>query len=276
MVFRIYNSLFMAYFFLFIIGTAIGSFLNVLIDRLPKGQKITGRSHCDYCQRNLSSLELIPLFSFLLQKGKSRCCHKKLSIQYLIVELLTGLIFVIVWMCFYRSPLLWENSTDLLFSSKAIPAIYLGIFSCLIVIFVADLKYQIIPDSMQTALLILVLALKLVQFIPLNLYPNIFLASITVMLPILIIYLITWGCSMGFGDVKLAFIMGILLGIKGGLIALYLAFVTGGVVGLILIFLKRKKLKSKIAFGPFLVIGTVVVLFWGEKIIEVINKLYGL
>lgn len=147
--------------------------------------------------------------------------------------------------------------------------VIMGIVCCLIVIFFADLKYQIIPDSIQIALLIFVLIFNF-QFQILNYFSS----GITVMLPILVIYLATKGKGMGFGDVKLAFIMGVLLGLKGGLMALYIAFITGAIYGLTLIILKKKKLKSKIAFGPFLVIGTVIVLFWAKDMFIIINKLY--
>ncbi len=253
----------MTLIFIFIVGLAIGSFLNVLIDRLPKGQSIMGRSHCDHCKRNLQWYELIPIVSFIVQNGKSKCCRKKLSWQYPVVEMITGMSFLLI---FNAS----RVGGQLLIS--------LGIVSCLIVIFVADFKYKIIPDSIQVVLFIFSVMLNLFQH-PFNQIPklvkNDIASGIVVMLPILLLYLFTRGKGMGFGDVKLAFIMGFLLGIKGGAIALYIAFITGAVYGLVLILLKKKKLKSKIAFGPFLVIGTVMVLFWGEKILETVKKIYG-
>ena len=85
--------------FVFVIGIAIGSFLNVLIDRLPKGEAITGRSHCDYCRKKILWYDLIPVFSFLILHGKTRCCNKKLSIQYPIVEMVTGVSFFLIYNC---------------------------------------------------------------------------------------------------------------------------------------------------------------------------------
>jgi leader peptidase (prepilin peptidase)/N-methyltransferase len=95
---------------------------------------------------------------------------------------------------------------------------------------------------------------------------NYLVPSLIVLFPILFLWLITKGKGMGFGDVKFSLIMGVLLGLKGGLVALYLAFITGGIVGLILVLLKKKKLKSKIAFGPFLAIGTIIMLFFADKV----------
>jgi len=268
---------------IFIFGTSIGSFLNVLIDRLPKEESINGRSHCDYCRRHLRWFELIPVVSFFIQGGRSHCCQKKISWRYPTVELLTGFMFVLIL-----------NFKFQIFNQFRISnyqlLITLALISCLIVIFFTDLKYQIIPDSMQIALFIFSLLFYLPMFVYVGCQdPNwncsyvkimsflflLFYGAI-IMLPILLLYLITRGRGMGFGDVKLAFSLGFLLGIKSGLIALYLAFITGAIVGLVLIIFKKKKLKSKVAFGPFLVIGTIIMLFWGEKILELIKKKYGL
>lgn len=208
-----------------ILGLAVGSFLNVLIDRLPKGQNVlTGRSRCDYCSKTLRWYELIPLFSFFIQGGRCRRCHKKLSWQYPIVELATGIAF------FYGvHPLL---------------------FSSLLVIFVADLKYQIIPDSM-----IVIGVIGVIGAIRENFFAAAGAAGF-----FLLLYVITRGRGMGLGDVKLAFLMGLILGFPKIVIACYLAFLTGAAVGVILILLGKKRWKSKIAFGPFLVIGTLIAL----------------
>src|SRR3990167_2998470 len=107
---------------IFILGASIGSFLNVLIDRLPQGKSILGRSQCDFCQKKLKWFDLIPIFSFIFLTGRCRYCHKKLSWQYPVVEALTGLAFV--------------------FSDFAV----WGIIACLIVIFFSDLKYHLISD----------------------------------------------------------------------------------------------------------------------------------
>jgi len=101
------------------------------------------------------------------------------------------------------------------------------------------------------------------------------LSGLIVCLPIFLVYFISKERAMGLGDVYLTAIMGFLLGWQKGFLALYIAFVTGAIFGLIIILFKHRKLKSKIAFGPFLVIGTVVMLFWGERILEIIKKIYG-
>lgn len=220
--------------FVGLFGLAVGSFLNVLIDRLPRGRNvITGRSTCDYCGKTLRWFELIPLISFLVQRGRCRRCHKKLSWQYPIVELATAAGFI------FFTPSYWI------------------IFSSLLVIFVADLKYQIIPDSMVVLGVIGVLGVIRENFI----------AGIGASAFFLFLWLVTHGKGMGLGDVKLAFLMGLLLGFPNIIIASYLAFLTGAGVGVILILLGKKKLKEKIAFGPFLVTGTIIAYFFGNTLI---------
>ena len=106
-------------------------------------------------------------------------------------------------------------------------------------------------------------------------FSNFFLSGLIVTTPIFLIYFFSKERAMGLGDAYLSAIMGFLLGWKAGFLALYIAFVTGAIFGIVLIILHRKKIKSKIAFGPFLVLGTVIMLFWGQKILEIIKKIYG-
>lgn len=254
----------MLYIFLFIFGAAIGSFLNVLIDRLPNDKSIMGRSRCDYCKRKLSWNDLIPIFSFFLLGRKCQYCKKVLSWYYPLVEFVTAVMFVVVW--FYLPP-----STGFF-----IRYIYLGIISTLIVIFFSDLKYRIIPDQGQIVLFIGSLFL-IPLFGPIQkVFPERAFAAILVMAPIYFLHWLTKGKGMGFGDVKLAFIIGFMFGIKAGLLVLYFAFISGAAVGLVLMLLKRKGLKSKIAFGPFLVFGMMIMLFWKDEIIGIMRRIYGM
>lgn len=228
------------YFLLvFLLGLSVGSFLNVLIDRLANGESIwLGRSHCDWCKKPLRWYELIPVLSFIIQRGRCRRCHKKISLQYPLVELAAGTIFV-------TQP--WASWI---------------ILSALLVIFVADLKYMIIPDSMIVVGLLGVVT------------RGNWLAALVAAIFFLILFLLTRGKGMGFGDVKLAFLLGFWLGFPHVVIALYLAFLTGAVTGVTLILTGKKGLKSKIAFGPFLVLGAVLtylysswILAWWEGIL---------
>jgi leader peptidase (prepilin peptidase)/N-methyltransferase len=251
---------------IFIFGASIGSFLNVLIDRLPKEESINGRSHCDFCGKKIAWYDLFPIISFFVLKGKARCCHKKLSFQYPLIEFITGVIFVVI---FKDSPYIISTTIRSVLIS--------GIMTCLIVIFVSDLKYHLISDYILFVLFVFSLALHLTDSI--RFYPilsDFILSGLIIALPIWLIYFISKEKAMGLGDVYLTAIMGFLLGWQKGFMALYIAFVTGAIFGLIVILFKNKKLKSRIAFGPFLVIGTTVMLFWGGRILEIIKRLYGL
>lgn len=255
----------MSNLFLFIFGTAIGSFLNVLIDRLPREESINGRSHCEFCKKTLSPLDLIPVISFIFLQGKCRYCGKKLSWQYLLIEILTGTLFVLIF----------NLKFEIYNSNLEFQILNYVIASCLIVIFFIDLKNQIIPDEMQIALFITILFLRVIGSIGVVGVMWGALEGLIVMLPILFLYLITRGRGMGFGDVKLAFNMGFFLGIKGGFVAIYLGFILGAFFGIVLLLMKKKKMKSKIAFGPFLVAGMVIVMFFEKPIFSLIQRIYG-
>ncbi len=255
--------------FIFIFGTAVGSFLNVLIDRLPKDESINGRSHCDYCRKKIAWYDMFPVLSFFILGGKSRCCKKKLSWQYPLIEIITGISFLLIF------NFKFQISNQFLILNFITLISYFGLISCLIVIFVSDLKNHLISDYILLALFTFSLLFHLTNSNQFQLFLTNFIPSaLIVALPIFLIYFISKEKAMGLGDVYLVAIMGFLLGWKAGYIALYIAFVTGAIFGLIAILLKNKKLKSKVAFGPFLVIGTVTMLFWGGKILEMIMKIY--
>lgn len=247
----------MIHLFIFILGTAIGSFLNVLIDRLPREESILGRSHCDHCKRTLQWHDLFPVVSFVILRGECKYCHKKIPSVIPLIEILTGVLLLITY-----------NSTG---PSVLEKIIYLGIVSCLIVIFFADTKYQIIPDSVQFVLLTFSIGALFVKG-PISI-PNIFIAGLSTMFPILFLFLVTHGRGMGFGDVKLAFTMGILLGMPQGFLAIYIAFILGAIIGIGLLFKGRTKWRSTIAFGPFLVIGTAITICFGDTILQYVKNL---
>lgn len=246
---------------IFMIGITIGSFLNVLIDRLPRGESIMGRSYCEYCKHKLSWFDLFPLVSCLMLSGRCRYCNKKIPLGILFIELLTGVLFMLSFI--YLGNTIQEK------------ALYLVIVSSLIVVFFADVKYMIIPDSIQLSIAIASFLLLLIRGLTLQILETRISAAVVTMLPLLIIYKFTKGKGMGFGDVKLALTIGLLFGLFGGALVLYIAFVTGSLTGLLLIIVKRKKLKQTIAFGPFLVIGITTMLFWGNQIVTAVKKWYG-
>jgi len=266
------------YFLIFIFGAAIGSFLGVIVDRLASKESIwKGRSHCDHCRRNLQAGDLIPILSFFLLGQKCRYCHKKLSWFYPLIECITGVSFVAASnVIFQQSGILF-----LQLSYQLLALYYFSLISCLIVIFFADLKYGIIPFRIVLFAFLLTLLWEI--FLPYLAFNSLAIQLLGLQINILsivlsavvaggfffLIFVITKGRGMGFGDVVYAFLMGFILGYPLILAGLYLAFVTGAVISLLLVFLKKKKFRGgTIPFGPFLVFGTLVSLLYGTQLIS--------
>lgn len=245
---------------IFLLGLGVGSFLNVLIDRLPREESFTkGRSYCESCKKTLRWYDLIPLLSFIILKAKCRYCRSPISHYYPVVELTTGLLFVAVLFLPGEFTITFITIINLIF--------YLFIASGLIVVFFVDLKYGIIPDKVvYPAVAVTFIFLVTNRQSPIA---NHIFSAISAFLFFLLIFLATRGRGMGFGDVKLAFLIGLILGFPKILVAFYAAFLTGALLSIILILAKKKKFKgSTIPFGPFLVIGTFIALFWGDDILQ--------
>ena len=231
----------------FVLGLCVGSFLNMYQYRLARKYKLiknkkfkidNKRSYCDYCGKQLHWYENVPVISWIIQRGKTRCCGKKLPIQYPLLELSMGIIFVLINFNY----------------------VYLVIASLLIFSLVFDLKYMIIPDRTNLALVIIALIF----------FRNNFLVGLGSLLFFFILNRIKIRGSeaMGMGDVKYSLFMGLFLGWPNILVAIYFAFVVGAVVSIILLIFKIVKKENPIPFGPFLIIGTIVAKIYGEQIIK--------
>lgn len=247
--------------FLFLIGLCVGSFIGVLADRLPRGESVLwGRSHCDYCKKTLRWYELIPLFSYVVQGGRCRRCHKRLSVRYPLIELVTGAGFVFLFFTYGSS--VW------MFVSLAI------LFSSLLVLWLSDMKYQILPDSMILAGTVGVLGYLYTTHVPTSSWgPHILSAALGYVF-FWALWRLTRGRGMGLGDAKFAVLMGLFLGHPLTIVALYIAFLTGAAAGVILMIGKKVRWKSAIAFGPFLILGTVVAFVWGPEFIALWNNFF--
>ncbi|MDD5638936.1 MAG: prepilin peptidase, partial [Candidatus Pacebacteria bacterium] len=199
------SALFFNPFLIFILGLFIGSFLNSIIYRLENNLPFPlTYSFCPYCHHRLHSLDLIPVLSFLMLKGKCRYCGKKISFQYPIVEMLTGFIFFFIFKFVSMNQL---SVFDLIY--------YLTVSSFLIIIFVYDFKNFIIPDKYLFPLILTVFAYLLFQYFKfnnLNILLNSLIGALISLIFFLIIYLISSGKYLGFGDVKFSFFMGLFLG----------------------------------------------------------------
>lgn len=262
----------MEYIFLFIIGLAVGSFLNVVIYRLYTGKSfLVGRSCCPKCKKVLAWYDLIPLVSFAKTLGKCRYCGKKINSQYPLVELTTGLLFVLVVL---YQPIAFSLG-------NLLTICYLLFAICiLVVIFVYDLKHFIIPDKVIYPAIFLAFSYQSIKLLWLDysITPlvvsrvesllNILLAAGIAGGFFLSLVFFSRGRWMGWGDIKMACFMGLLLGWPNILVALMLSFVLGGIIGLGLILTKKKVFKSQIPFGPFLSAATLISIFWGNKLIN--------
>ena len=233
----------------FIIGITIGSFLNVCIYRLPVGMSIVSPpSRCGTCGHRLGALDMIPVLSYIFLGGKCRYCHTHYSARYALVEFLTGVLFTLAG--FYYLPGLY---LALVFLFTAI----------LIVITFIDFDHQIIMN--RFVLLLLVLGALYVGF-----YTQAYMSALAGMVfaggTMLVIYFLSRG-GMGEGDVKLAFALGLWLGWPNATVLLLLAFVMGGVVGIVLLATKLKGRKDPIPFGPYLCIAAYLTLLYGPYMI---------
>ena len=241
----------------FIFGLIIGSFLNVVILRYGTQRSFGGRSGCMTCQNQLCWYELIPLISFFALRGRCLKCKTKISLQYPIVELITGVVFASLFLKF--QDVFYMNT----FVFAGTMAFYATMFSLLLVIAVYDLKHKVIPDM-------LVLVFGILAFIGIFLFsgygfnPHIpsvweFLSGIFIALPFALMWLISKGTWMGLGDAKLSLGLGWLLGLSRVLSGAVVAFWSGAIIGLILIiFSKKHGMKSEIPFAPFLVFGALI------------------
>ena len=261
----------MEYFYIGLWGLFLGSFLNVLADRLFIGDTLLGRSKCDKCHHKLNWFDLIPVISYTLIKGKCRYCKAPISIQYPIVEICTSALYVLTY---YLTQKFSFNLFDIL--------INLALVSVLIVLVLSDIRYHAFSDYMLYAFLSLASLKNAVnifseessfaQILP-QLF-NIVLSSILVALPLFMIYMLTRKKGMGLGDVILALGIGALLGTMSGLLAIYIAFVTGGIYGAYLLIVRKGKPKTVVPFGPFLIFSTYFVMFFEYDLYRLIGSIY--
>lgn len=241
----------------FVVGSIFGSFFNVVGIRLPKKEPfITGRSKCSGCRRTLNSFELIPMLSYLIQKGKCRSCNTKISPQYIWIETATGLLFSF---SFYQIGWQLELMIALVF------------ISMLLIIFVTDIVYMTIPDGVLLFFLPLFILLRFVQPLPLW-YDSLLGAGVG--FGILFFIIVCSKGGMGAGDMKLFAVIGIVLGMGNTLLTLFIASLFGTIVGSIYLYRSSVSRKQPIPFAPFIVIAAIVCYFSGTYIWEVYFRLF--
>jgi len=244
--------------FIFILGTIIGSFLNVCIYRIPLKESIAfPPSHCTSCSTRLKSLDLVPVLSFLFGKAKCKYCGEKISYQYPLIELLNGLLYLLVYLKF---------GPTLNFIGYSV------LCSILIVIAIIDYYNQIIPDTINLFGLVCGFIFHAINFNGFSSLLQYLLGFLIGGGFLLLVAAVTKG-AMGGGDIKLMAVLGFWLGWKYTILILFLSFFIGALISIVLILFKFKGRKDMIPFGPFIVLATIVTLFYGNDIINYYIKI---
>ncbi|MEN8253105.1 MAG: prepilin peptidase [Patescibacteria group bacterium] len=252
--------------FLFALGAAVGSFINVFVYRSVRSETwVKGRSRCDFCKKTLKSFDKIPLLSFLFLRGKTHCCKKKLSLAHPVVEFISGTLFV--WW-YWGGSLFFQLTVQPLKILQ--PIFWLFVAIILLGIFVSDLLYMIIPDILLAILLVLAVVYRIILvslgFMQIHDFLWMIFGAMLLTSLFAALFFITKGKGFGLGDVKFALPMGLLLAWPNILLGVFLSFIFGSIVGLLLLALKKKKFGQVIPFGPFLILGTVTALLFGDSL----------
>jgi len=272
--------IYLIYSLILLFGLAIGSFLNCLIWRLHTRESLIDRSHCPKCGHKIAWYDNIPLLSFLLLRGRCRNCHEPISIQYPLVELVTGLLFVLA---FYQNFGVSELSCV---TCYVLPVMRLlrdwFVIAVMIVIFIYDLRWYLILDvvSLPAAGIILASNLylgnttynicRLENLWSCNAlsWSGMLISAIIGGSFFLAQFIVSRGRWIGGGDIRLGLLMGFILGWPFILVALMIAYFLGSIAGLGLVAANRKKWGSQIPFGVFLTTATIITMFWGSGILK--------
>lgn len=257
----------MAYIFYFIFGAAIGSFVNVIVGRLHVAPILKGRSKCLTCGHKLSFLDLIPIVSYMVLRGRCRYCHAPYGIESLIVECFYGFVFVAL----YQVVMLWQPGT---LSSIGWGVYYTMLFITLGVMALYDRKHMYIPVIFLLLYCVLTLVMLFLRY---NAEPTslVLLGPLLVSLPFFLIWVISQGRAIGFGDVVIFAGIGAFFGVIDGFSVILFSVWIGALVGIYLYLTSKKESRKNIQvpFVPFIVLGFLIVLFTGVTILTVASSL---
>ena len=243
---------------IFILGLLIGSFLNVCIYRIPKGESIAyPPSHCTSCGNNIKSYDLIPVISWIFLRGKCRNCGEKISIRYALVEFTTAILFLLTYFQYGISIYLVR---------------YLILIPFLIVIAMIDYDTMEVYTTTTWIAIAMGIVLLGVNFylgepVATYIYGGL-LGAGTITFIILLSKLILGTEGMGWGDAEICGLCGLFLGFKLTLMMMFFSFIIGGVIGVYLLSFKKKNGRSEMPFGPSIIMATFLMMIWGEKILN--------
>lgn len=259
--------------FAFLLGTAIGSFLNVVAIRLPKRRKflqLEQRSKCPNCRHILHAPDLVPIFSFIFLRGRCRYCHKRISPQYVLLELITGITFgLIVWQ----------------YGISGTTLVGLVGTSFFIALGTIDASLKIVPDALSLPAIVTVLIVNIlvISNFGTNSLSSIMLRSLGGLLLGAVIgslwfwlqWLVSRGKWVGTGDIRLGALLGVFLGLPLTLVALFLAYITGSIWAVILLARRKVRLKSSIPFGAFLALAGIITFIFGPAVVSWYQRAIG-
>lgn len=237
--------------FFFGIGVAIGSFLNAFAWRFLRQERISeGRSMCVHCHHVLSARDLVPVISYALLKGRCRYCRKPIPWYYPLVELVTGILFLFLTVHYGPSLVL-------------LPV--LALLVVLEMLFLLDMRYSILPDSITIPGMVVACVVGFLLGLH---WENIILGGILGAGFFGLQYVVSQGKWIGEGDIRLGALMGLVLGWQVLLVALFLSYILGAFVGVLLILRRVRGWGSHIPFGVFLTVSTIIALLWGQQLVE--------
>ncbi len=255
-------------FLIFIFGLAIGSFLNCLIWRLHTGESLWGRSICPKCKNKIAWYDNIPVLSFIFLKGKCRSCQGKISWQYPLAELATGILFVLSFWLHFNA---LTNLTFLNWQDYLLIIRDWFFISIMIIIFIYDWRWYLVLDTVVLPACLFIFVINL--FLGLE-WKSLLFSGIIGASFFLIQFIVSRGKWIGGGDIRLGLLMGLSLGWPYVLVAIFIAYFIGSIIGIGLILTGRKKMDSQIPLGIFLSIASIIVLFWGKEIVEWYGKVF--
>lgn len=248
-----------------VLGLIFGSFINAFVWRLHENKDwISGHSECIECHHRLKMIDLVPILSWLLLKGQCRYCHKKISVQYPLVELLTAILFFLSY-AYWPVRVTGVNAVEFGF--------WLVMLIGLIALAVYDLKWMLLPTNVIYALIPIGLVMALISISQSN---DVLKSCLDYILAILVggglfylVFIISKGKWIGGGDVRLGFLLGLLAGTPGySFLFIFLASIIGSIVSILLLSRGKMKKNSLIPFGPFLIAGLFIVQLAGSSIVH--------
>ncbi len=247
---------------IFIFGLCVGSFLNVVVCRSVKDESFSwNRSHCPECHHTLAAKDLVPILSFFANRRHCRYCEKPIAWHYLLTELFTGILFVVLFMSIDQG---WSTgvSITILDDARSFFSFLRDVFfvCLLIVFFLTDFRYYLIPDKIILPAVLLTFIMNLLSLKPASemLFSGMVLASF-----FFIQFVVSRGRWVGGGDIRLGFLIGVMLGWPGSIDALLLSYVLGALVSVVLLLRKKKSWKSVVPYGTFLTTTAMMNILFG-------------